>query len=183
MLNELLNSGGVIIYDKYIVFNDGRVYSIGKAQYLKPQKNKQTGYLYYDLRVRDRVNKKVLSGKLCNVHRLVAETFIPNPLNKKQVNHIDGNKENNFITNLEWATSFNNVMHSYHMLPHNGLVPVAQLTLEGVLIKEFISQTDAALHTGVDFRYISLAVAGKQKTAGGFKWIKLNTSKQNNNQI
>ena len=66
-----------------------------------------------------RKNKKIF-----RVHKAVAETFIPNPNKKVTVNHIDGNKQNNVINNLEWATYSENTQHATRM----GLINHAQGT-------------------------------------------------------
>lgn len=102
-----------------------------KWEYIK-YKNKNTIYMISNSgRVKNIISNKILSGhldskgyKIFNLvienkrydfkaHRLVAIAFIPNPENKPEVNHIDGNKENNWDWNLEWATSAENVQHAY----------------------------------------------------------------------
>lgn len=87
-------------YEQYLVTTWGRVYNTETKQFLKPYLHHK-GYLRVDL-------YKGNERRHFKVHRLVAAAFIPNPEGKPQVNHIDGNKQNNSITNLEWVTNKEN---------------------------------------------------------------------------
>lgn len=80
-----------------------------KKEHIMILKLHPTGYYYVNLRL----NKKPLTKK---VHRLVALTFCQNPENKPEVNHIDGNKQNNHASNLEWTTPKENCRHKLQMM-------------------------------------------------------------------
>ena len=91
------------------VSNKGRVRSLlkGEPRILKTQADNK-GYH----RIRVTIEREKMSFK---VHREVARAFIDNPNNLPQVNHIDGNKDNNAADNLEWCTNRDNVLYSYHL--------------------------------------------------------------------
>jgi len=100
-------------YHDYYVSDTGMVFSFLRARWLKPSKQlmngKETGYLCQTL---------LINGKPMRhyIHRLVATVYLPNPDNKPWVNHIDGNKSNNAIHNLEWSTISENHKHAFAVL-------------------------------------------------------------------
>lgn len=123
------------IETKYLISDDGQVYNTDKNKLVSQFLNRG-GYTNVHLHINKMDVKK-------GVHCLVAETFIPNPENKPQVNHIDGNKMNNVISNLEWVTQSENNIHAVNIglrKPRSGEgVHFAKYTAEQVEIacKEF----------------------------------------------
>lgn len=89
----------------YMVSNLGRVKNVKRDSILSPGRNSK-GYLRVIL-CNNGTKKQVL------VHRLVALAFIPNPDGKREVNHIDCNKQNNAVSNLEWVTHSENMRHMH----------------------------------------------------------------------
>lgn len=106
----------------YLVDEKGEVFSLFTNKYLKKSKSK-TGYLVVNIR-----NNGTRAPAY--IHRLVAEAFIENPDKKAEVNHKDGNKQNNKVENLEWVTNKENIRHSvdFGLLPRHGKHPNSKLT-------------------------------------------------------
>ena len=150
-------------------------------------RNSRTGYVikqklningYPTVIIRNSSGKK---GTL-RVHRLIMIAFIDNPHNKPFVNHIDGDKRNNNINNLEWCTAKENSVHAALIglckkpwegkfgKNHNMCKAVIQMNLNGDIINEFGAFTDAANSTNTCKTAISVCVRGINMTAGGYKW-------------
>ena len=147
----------------YAISNYGNVKNVQTAKILKPSKNKR-GYLI----VRLSKNRKI---KSFYVHRLVAEKFINKKNANCQVNHIDGNKLNNFFLNLEWCSCSENMKHAYiNKLTFGKMIPVGQYDLTGKFIKKWKSQSLAANALNIKQSCISECCRDKRKTAGGYIW-------------
>lgn len=168
-LYQVSNLGRVRSVDHYVKHWCGGVRLV-KGKIIKPC-TVSGGYLGVDL-CRNNVSKTYL------VHRLVAQAFIPNPKNKRCVNHLNKIRTDNRKENLEWCTHKEN----NNWLDHNELVskaqlnqkstskPVKQCTLDGQFVAEYPSMQEASRQTGICYVSISQCCLGKQKKAGGYVW-------------
>lgn len=104
------------------------------------------------------------------IHRLVAETFIPNPNNLPEVNHKDGDKSNNSVLNLEWSNCFDNIHHAFNTGLRDHCKPVPVICVETGRV--FPSITAASEWCGSSSGRISRVCSGKSgfHTAKGFHW-------------
>lgn len=139
---------------------------IQKEKILNYNKNNR-GYLQVSL-------TKNGKRKTYTVHRLVAKAFLPNLKNKKQINHIDGNKKNNSVDNLESVTPKENIKHAYRTglkKPYN-MRKVNQYDLQGNFIKQWNSITDFLKENSLNLKNsnITTCCKGRRKNAYGFIW-------------
>ena len=139
-----------------------------------------------------------IKNKTLRVHRLVAITFLPNPLCKKEVDHIDGNPLNNCVDNLRWATRSENesnpitrkrisetlkgrkitwrdkisetISKNNRGSVHYRSKPISQFTIDGEYVADYANAYEASRMTGIDKQTIYCCLIGKFKRAGKYTW-------------
>lgn len=160
---------GIVRSVDRLIWN-GKGYLLKKSQEIKQQTNKK-GYKICYL-------SKDSKQKTCLVHRLVAEAFIPNPNNYEQVNHIDCNKSNNCVKNLEWCSNLQNQRHARA----NGLVwrwenagrkrkKVKKIDLKtNKTLEIYNSIAEAGRKNNLNKANINSVCKGLRNACGGFIW-------------
>ena len=156
-------------YEGFEVSNLGRILSLnyrntGKAELMTPSENTD-GYFKINLR-------KNGETKTCYVHRLIAQTFIPNPENKPEINHIDEDKTNNRVDNLEWKWHKDNINHGTHneRSAKTRSKPVLQFSLTGEFIREWESTMECG-RNGFNQGAVAACCRGELKQYKGFLWM------------
>lgn len=153
---------------RYAIREDGIVISYfcrkgrrSKPYNLKPQWNAR--YFEVQLHVNHKITHRL-------IHRLLAEAFIPNPENKPQINHKDGNRRNNALDNLEWCTQSENNKHAHvtglNIPPRGEKKRNAKLTAEKVreirALKGRLSQAEIGLRFGIAQQYVTKIQRGER---------------------
>ena len=166
---------GEVYEGLYKVSNFGRILSLnyrntGKSELMTPVDN-GCGYLKVGL-------WKNGKTKQCLVHRLIAQTFLPNPDNLPEINHIDEDKTNNRVDNIEWKSHKDNINHGTRnervskaeINDPNKSKRVIQLTLDGVLIREWPSASECG-RNGFNKGHVAACCRGEEKSHKGFRFM------------
>lgn len=143
---------------KYSVDSDGNVYSVCSHRFLKGHINKG-GYIQVEL-----------VDKIFYAHRLIAKAFLSNIEGLPEVNHKNGIKTDNSVSNLEWISHENNIKHALlnGFFSGKGVVQLDKVT--GEVIAEYLTVIKAEKVTGTASSSIIKVCKGKAKSAGGFCW-------------
>lgn len=181
----------VIGFEEYLISENGDVWSTRSKKVIKPKKTRE-GYFRVCLSARGK-RKDVL------IHRLVAVAFIPNPENKPTVNHINEDKTDNRVANLEWATNKEQNIHGtriqramkntdwkkrsenmdyseiarkhdYLNMNHKQFKSVVQMDKEGNEIARYKSIQEASRITHSNAGHLCECCTGRRKTCNGYTW-------------
>lgn len=148
-------------FGNYLVYQDGRVYSINRNIFLKPAYDER-GYLRIGLS-----NNKV--SKTYKLHRLIAEMFIPKIEGKTQVNHINGIKDDNRVENLEWCNNSENQQHAWdNGLNTSSYKKIVLDTNTGVFYE---SATELAKVLGMNRITLMGRLNGSKKPMNNYKYV------------
>lgn len=145
----------------YFATRNGEIFSSKSGRMKLLKGSSSSGYRLAVFSLHGKVTRKL-------AHRLIAEMFIPNPEGKPQVNHINGDRTDNRVENLEWTTSSENSIHAYKFLdkkpPHTKKVRCidTDTIYDSIML--------AARATRARRVNIQLVLRGKRNTAGGFRW-------------
>lgn len=156
-------------FPNYVIYSDGRIWSNTSNLFMKFSATKD-GYLGTVLTDKD--GKRVA----IKIHRLVAMAFLPNPNNYPHVNHIDENKNNNDVNNLEWCSPQYNELFGSHqkvlLNPPQSIKMLDPNTNEVIKIFETMGEADRFLQKTSAHSNIIKCLRGERKTAYGYKWEK-----------
>ena len=146
----------------YQVSNLGRVKRITTGRVLKSGKS-NGGYPYVVLS-----KNNIRSNK--TIHRLVAEAFISNHENKPEVNHIDEDKTNNMVSNLEWMTAKENNNHGTRneRSSKTQSIPIIAINLKSGDVEEVYGTNECARQLGLHHSNITAVLKGRLKQTGGY---------------
>lgn len=133
-----------------------------KGRILK-QYTRKDGYLHVSIKVGGKWTFK-------KVHRLVAQTFLPNPHGFPMVNHKDCNRKNNNVSNIEWCDNSYNMKYREEFGEASGM-PVFAINLNTLEVSRFSSQKEASLELGISQGNISNVIKGRYKQIRGFWFV------------
>lgn len=155
--------------DIIMISNLGNLYSKRSKKLLKLNHRKD-GYISYATKIGGRKG----NAKCFRIHRLVATHFIDNPLSKREVNHIDGDKSNNKVSNLEWATAKENTKHYLEEL--NGIEKLStrrqsQATLTDENVKFAREQYNKGLSQRAIAKILNVSRDSVGRAIRGYKWV------------
>lgn len=157
-------------FPNYAVSNKGKVMNLKTGRILK-HGSTPNGYAIVALCKGDGTKPKMIT-----IHKLVATAFIPNPLNLPQINHIDEDRTNNDVVNLEWVSASKNIRHSIYQRS----CKINQLSLDGEFIRQWESSHEIKRELGFDNGSIIKSCKGNKgySHVGGFKWQYADPSQQ-----